>query len=77
MANRNCFGSLTAIPKTTKWVLGGEGTRNNLIATPVAYDGLVYIAVGQDPEHGEGEGHLWCIDPTKRGDISPTLGDED
>ncbi len=60
-------------PKTTKWVLGGEGTRNNLIATPVAYDGLVYIAVGQDPEHGEGEGHLWCIDPTKRGDISPTL----
>ena len=63
-------------PKTSKWVLGGEGTRNNLIATPVAYDGLVYIAVGQDPEHGEGEGHLWCIDPNKRGDISPTLADE-
>ena len=60
-------------PKTSKWVLGGEGTRNNLIATPVAYDGLVYVAVGQDPEHGEGEGHLWCIDPTKRGDVSPQL----
>lgn len=60
-------------PKTSKWILGGEGTRNNLIATPVAYDGLVYIAVGQDPEHGEGEGHLWCIDPTKRGDVSPQL----
>ncbi|MCG8651577.1 MAG: serine/threonine protein kinase [Pirellulales bacterium] len=60
-------------PKTSKWILGGEGTRNNLIATPVAYDGLVYIAVGQDPEHGEGEGHLWCIDPTGRGDISPQL----
>ena len=60
-------------PKTSKWILGGEGTRNNLIATPVVYDGLVYIAVGQDPEHGEGEGHLWCIDPNKRGDISPTL----
>ncbi|TWU57171.1 outer membrane protein assembly factor BamB family protein [Rubripirellula reticaptiva] len=60
-------------PKTTVWKLGGEGTRNNLIATPVAYDGLVYIAVGQDPEHGEGEGHFWCIDPTKRGDTSPTL----
>ncbi|MFG0255151.1 MAG: PQQ-binding-like beta-propeller repeat protein [Rhodopirellula sp. JB053] len=60
-------------PKTSKWVLGGEGTRNNLIATPVAYEGLVYIAVGQDPEHGEGEGHLWCIDPTKRGDVSPQL----
>lgn len=60
-------------PKTSEWELGGSGTRNNLIATPVAYDGRVYIAVGQDPEHGDGEGHLWCIDPTKRGDISPTL----
>ncbi len=60
-------------PKESKWILGGEGTRNNLIATPVAYEGLVYIAVGQDPEHGEGEGHLWCIDPTKRGDVSPQL----
>ncbi|MCP4886729.1 MAG: PQQ-binding-like beta-propeller repeat protein [Planctomycetaceae bacterium] len=60
-------------PKTSKWILGGEGTRNNLIATPVAYGDYVYIAVGQDPEHGEGEGHLWCINPTMRGDISPTL----
>jgi outer membrane protein assembly factor BamB len=60
-------------PKTSKWILGGEGTRNNIIATPVIYDGLVYVAVGQDPEHGEGEGHLWCIDPTKRGDVSPQL----
>jgi outer membrane protein assembly factor BamB len=60
-------------PKTSKWVPGGEGTRNHLIATPVVYDGLVYIAVGEDPEYGEGEGHLWCIDPNKRGDISPTL----
>jgi len=60
-------------PKESKWILGGEGTRNNLIATPVVYDGLVYIAVGQDPEHGEGLGHLWCINPTKRGDISAQL----
>ena len=60
-------------PKTSKWVLGGEGTRNNIIATPVVYEDRVYVAVGQDPEHGEGEGHLWCIDPTRRGDVSPTL----
>jgi outer membrane protein assembly factor BamB len=62
-----------ANPKTSKYILGGRGTRNELIATPVVYEGLVYMAVGQDPEHGEGEGHLWCIDPTKRGDISPQL----
>jgi len=33
----------------------------------------VYVGVGEDPEHGEGVGHLWCIDPTKRGDVSPEL----
>ena len=60
-------------PKQSKWELGGRGTRNNLIATPVIYDGLVYMAVGQDPEHAEGNGHLWCLDPTRRGDVSPTL----
>ena len=52
-----------ANPKTSKWILGGRGTRNNIIATPVVHDGKVYVAVGQDPEHGEGVGHLWCIDP--------------
>jgi outer membrane protein assembly factor BamB len=59
-------------PKDSKYALN-RATRNHLIATPVVYDGLVYIAVGEDPEHGEGNGHLWCIDPTKRGDVSPTL----
>jgi len=62
-----------ANPKDSKWILGGRGTRNNIIATPVIHDGNVYVAVGQDPEHGEGVGHLWCIDPTKRGDVSPQL----
>ena len=60
-------------PKDAELILGGRGTRNDIIATPVVYDGLVYVAVGQDPEHGEGPGHLWCVDPTKRGDVSPWL----
>jgi hypothetical protein len=60
-------------PKDSKWILGGRGTRNNIIATPVVYDGMVYVSVGQDPEHGEGVGHVWCIDPNKRGDVSSTL----
>ncbi len=60
-------------PKESKWILGGRGTRNNIIATPVIYDDLVYVAMGQDPEHGESIGHMWCIDPTKRGDVSPEL----
>ncbi|MCA9035187.1 MAG: PQQ-binding-like beta-propeller repeat protein [Planctomycetaceae bacterium] len=60
-------------PKDSIYLLGGRATRNHLIATPVIYNGLVYVAVGEDPEHGEGNGHLWCIDPNKRGDVSPTL----
>jgi outer membrane protein assembly factor BamB len=45
-------------------------TRNELIATPVIYQDRVYIGNGQDPEHGEGVGHFYCIDATKRGDIT-------
>ncbi len=59
-------------PKDSIYLLN-RATRNHLIGTPVVYDGLVYIAVGEDPEHGEGGGHLWCIDPNKRGDVSPTI----
>lgn len=46
-------------PKDSKWRPGGGGTRNNIIAAPVVYDGLIYLAVGQDPEHGDGMGHLY------------------
>jgi outer membrane protein assembly factor BamB len=53
--------------------LGGQGTKNDIIATPVVYDNKVYFATGQDPEHGEGKGTFWCVDPTKRGDISEKL----
>ena len=60
-------------PKDTEWEGGGLGDRNNIIATPVICDGLVYITTGQDPEAGEGQGDLWCIDPTRRGDVSSHL----
>lgn len=53
--------------------LGGRGTKNDIIATPVIYDNKVYFLTGQDPEHGEGKGIIWCVDPTKRGDISESL----
>jgi len=63
-----------ANPKNGVYELGGTGTRNDFIATPVIYDDKVYIAVGQDPEHTDGIGRMWCIDPTKgKGDISDEL----
>lgn len=57
-----------ANPKDSVW----PKTRNEIISTPVIYEDKVYIGNGQDPEHGEGIGHFYCIDPTKRGDITKT-----
>ncbi|MCP3978838.1 MAG: PQQ-like beta-propeller repeat protein [bacterium] len=57
-------------PKGSKWELGGRGTKNNVISTAVAYDGKLFIGVGQDPEHGEGPGNLWAIDASMTGDVT-------
>ncbi|MBI2689406.1 MAG: PQQ-binding-like beta-propeller repeat protein [Acidobacteria bacterium] len=53
-------------PKETVW----PKTRNEVIATPIIQDDVVYIANGQDPEHGEGPGHLYAINGKERGDIT-------
>lgn len=59
-------------PGDAEWILGGRGTRNNVLATPVIYDNKVFIGVGQDPEHGEAPGHFWAIDATGTGDVTDT-----
>lgn len=41
-------------------------------ATPVFYKDRVYVAIGQDPEDGEGVGRLICVDATQAGDITRT-----
>jgi outer membrane protein assembly factor BamB len=53
-------------PKDSVW----PKTRNEVISTPVIVGDVVYISNGQDPEHGEGVGHAYAIDATKRGDIT-------
>jgi len=57
-------------PKTARYSLRGRSDRNHMIGFSGVYEGLVYIAVGEDPEHGEGIGHLWCLDPTVKQDGS-------
>ncbi len=64
-------------PKDSKWELGGRGDRNSVISTPVFYENSVILGVGQDPEHGEDVGHIYRIDATKKGDISPATPDNE
>jgi len=53
-------------PKDSAW----PKTRNEIVSTPVIWQNKVFIANGQDPEAGQGPGHLYAIDATKRGDIT-------
>ncbi len=62
-------------PKDSVYLLGGRSTRNSLIGFACIDDGLVYLATGEDPEHGEGVGRLWCINPSKKLDGSDVSAD--
>jgi outer membrane protein assembly factor BamB len=66
-----------AVPKEYRFKEDGSPRKyaefdgpSELLATPVVVDGKCYVAIGQDPEHGEGLGMLSCIDVTQSGDLS-------
>jgi len=48
-----------------------ESDKCAFLATPVIWEDRCYIGVGQNPDHGPGVGHLWCIDITRTGDVTP------
>jgi outer membrane protein assembly factor BamB len=47
--------------KPIRYARKGDGP-SEIIATPVFYKGRVYVAIGQDPEHGTGKGAMVCMD---------------
>jgi outer membrane protein assembly factor BamB len=59
-------------PKDAVYSIGPGSTRNNILAMPVIVGDMVYLAVGEDPEHGEGIGHLWALRPKGEGDLTAT-----
>jgi outer membrane protein assembly factor BamB len=64
--------------KGVEWAFGkdaGEGTKTYVVSTPIFADGHVFFARGLEPECCSGYGCAFCIDPTKRGDISTELDD--
>ncbi len=53
-------------PKDAAW----PKTRNYGVSTPVLGGGQIFMSVGQDPDHPNGVGHTYCINPGARGDIT-------
>jgi outer membrane protein assembly factor BamB/HEAT repeat protein len=45
-------------------------SRSAIIATPVFGDGRVFIAMGQDPTHGNGPSVMYAISPNGQGDVT-------
>ena len=65
---RTCL--LTSVSLIGTLLAGGLRSANAHFANMLL---AFYLATGQDPEAGEGDADLWCIDPTKRGDVSAEL----
>jgi outer membrane protein assembly factor BamB len=57
-------------PKDSVYTIGPGSTRNGILAMAVIVGDMVYVAVGEDPEHGEGIGHLWALRPKGEGDLT-------
>jgi outer membrane protein assembly factor BamB len=49
--------------------------RHVVAANPVFAAGRLYVAAGREAEFAHGPGRVFCIDPAKRGDVSPELPD--
>ncbi len=49
-----------------KYATPGDGP-SEVVGSPVVHDGLIYVSIGQDPEHGGGVGLLTAL--TLRGDV--------
>lgn len=61
-------------PKEAVWRpssdIAGVPSRNIIIACPVFHAGRVYLAMGEDPTHGDGAGGLYAIAADGSGDIT-------
>lgn len=58
-------------PKDARWLpRPGVFSRSPIVASPVFADGKVFIAMGQDPSHGNGPSLLHAISPNGQGDVT-------
>ncbi|MBU0616409.1 MAG: PQQ-binding-like beta-propeller repeat protein, partial [Planctomycetes bacterium] len=66
------FEPLTGQPICKFNLNPADAVKTAIVATPVVHDNKVFLAAGDDPESGQGPGHLYAIDATKTGDITDT-----
>ncbi len=60
-----------ANPKDARWLpRPGVRSRSSILASPVFADGRVFIALGQDPFHGNGPSVVHAISPSGQGDVT-------
>ncbi len=58
-------------PKDARWLpRPGVLSRSGIIASPVLADGRVFLAMGQDPWHGNGPSLVHAISPNGHGDVT-------
>jgi len=58
-------------PKDARWLpRPGVLSRSSIIASPVFADGRVFLAMGQDPFHGNGPSVIHAISPNGQGDVT-------
>lgn len=58
-------------PKDARWrPRPGVFSRNSIVASPVYEGGRVFLAMGQDPSHGDGPSLLHAISPNGQGDVT-------
>lgn len=48
----------------------GVFSRNSIIAAPLYQDGRVFLAMGEDPSHGNGPSLLYALSPNGQGDVT-------
>ena len=58
-------------PKDASWrPRPGVLSRSSIIASPVFADGRLFVAMGQDPTHGNGPSLIHAISPNGQGDVT-------
>jgi outer membrane protein assembly factor BamB len=58
-------------PKNAKWLPRPNVlSRSPIISSPVYHQGRIYLAMGQDPSHGNGPSLVHAISPNGQGDVT-------